>query len=125
MKKRIATQAAPAAIGPYSQAVAAGNLVFVSGQLGINPQTGILEDGIQAQTRGVFHNLQAILQEAGLTFDDVIKTTVFLADINDFALVNKIYSEYIKGDVLPARSCVQVAVLPKKALIEIDVIAGT
>ena len=124
MKKRIATQAAPAAIGPYSQAVVAGNYVFVSGQLGINPQSGVLEEGIEAQTNRVFNNLQSILKEAGLTFDDIIKTTVFIADINDFSLVNKIYSEYIKGEILPARSCVQVAELPKKALIEIEVIAG-
>ncbi|OAN48518.1 reactive intermediate/imine deaminase [Chloroflexus islandicus] len=120
---RIATEAAPAAIGPYSQAIRAGNLIFVSGQLPINPATNeMLTDDIGAMTRQIFANIAAILHEAGSSLDRIVKTTVFLADLNDFAAMNAAYAEHF-SDAPPARSTVQVARLPRDARIEIEVIA--
>jgi len=124
MEKRIInTSEAPAAIGPYVQAVKAGDILFTSGQLGIDPATGLLPEGIKAQAEQSLKNIDAILKEAGLTKADVVKTTVFLADMQDFALVNEIYADYF-GDSKPARSCFQVSSLPKGGLIEIEVIAA-
>lgn len=123
MKKIIATAQAPAAIGPYSQAVELNGTVFVSGQLPVNPKDGSMPQGIEAQTRQSLDNLFAILSEAGLVSDNVVKTTVLLADINDFAAMNAVYAEYFKGDK-PARACFQVAALPKGALVEIEAVAG-
>lgn len=113
---------APAAVGPYVHAVKAGNFVFTSGQIGLIPETGVLAEGIAAQTEQVLKNLGAVLAEVGLTYTDVIKTTVFLDSIDDFAAVNEIYAKYFTGDA-PARSCVEVAALPKGALVEIEVVA--
>ena len=121
--KVISTQKAPAAIGPYSQAIQVGNLVFASGQIPINPLTGnIVEGGIREQTHQALANVRAILEAAGLSLGNVVKTTVFLADINDFAEVNAIYGTYFT-EPYPARSAVSVKALPKGALIEIEVIA--
>ena len=123
IKNIIATKNAPAAIGPYSQAVCVGGLVFLSGQLAIDPATGnLVEGGIQAQTEQSLKNIEAILAGADLTVDNVIKTTVFLADINDFAEMNKVYGEFFTQPY-PARSAVQVAKLPKDAPLEIECIA--
>ena len=121
-KKIINAENAPAAVGPYCHAVEAGDFVFTSGQIGLDPNTQELAEGIEAQTKQVLENLKAVLKAAGLTLSDVIKTTVFLDDVNDFAVVNGIYETYF-GDSKPARSCVEVAALPKGALIEIEVIA--
>ena len=116
------TENAPAAVGPYCHAVEAGDFVFTSGQIGLDPQTQELKEGVAAQTKQVLANLGAVLKASDLTLDNVIKTTVFLADINDFAEINEIYEEAF-GDNKPARSCVQAGALPKGALIEIEVIA--
>ncbi|MBU5459717.1 RidA family protein [Anaerostipes sp. MSJ-23] len=121
-RKTINAQNAPAAVGPYCHAVEAGNFVFTSGQIGLNPETQELQEGIEAQTKQVLENLKAVLAADNLTLNDVIKTMVFLDDVNDFGLVNGIYEEAF-GDNKPARSCVEVAALPKGALIEIEVIA--
>ncbi|HIX68223.1 MAG TPA: RidA family protein [Candidatus Anaerostipes excrementavium] len=121
-KKMINAQHAPAAVGPYCHAVQAGDFVFTSGQIGLNPENQELVEGIEAQTKQVLENLTEVLKAAGLDMSDVIKTTVFLDDVNDFAVVNGIYETYF-GDSKPARSCVEVAALPKGALIEIEVIA--
>ena len=121
--KKISTDKAPAAIGPYSQAVRADNLLFVSGQIPIDPSSGALVEGIEAQSHQVFRNIKAILNEAGLDFDSVVKTTVFLKDMGDFQTVNGIYAQYFNGDVLPARCAMQVGALPKNSLIEIECIA--
>lgn len=123
-KRVINAKNAPAAVGPYVHAVKAENFVFTSGQVGLIPETGILVEGIAAQTEQVLKNLGAVLEEAGATYSDVIKTTVFLNNINDFATVNEIYAKYFTGDA-PARSCVEVASLPKGALVEIEAIAVT
>lgn len=123
MKKIIATAAAPAAIGPYSQAVELNGTLFVSGQLPVNPLDGSMPEGIEAQTRQSLDNILAILKEAGLGADDVAKTCVLLQDIKDFGAMNAIYAEYFPG-TKPARVCYQVAALPKGALVEIDAIAG-
>ena len=123
MLKKIATDKAPAAIGPYSQGVDLGNMVFTSGQLGIDMSTGALPEGVEAQAKCSLENIKSILAEAGLGMENIIKTVVFIKDMNDFAKVNAIYSEYINGDILPARSCVEVARLPKDALVEIEAIA--
>ena len=123
MKEIIATDKAPAAIGPYSQAVKTGNLLFTSGQIPIDPATNTLvEGGIEVQARRVFENVQAILTASGASMNQVAKTVVFLKDMNDFAKVNEIYAEYFTGD-FPARSCVEVARLPKDVLIEMEAIA--
>ncbi len=123
MKDIISTKNAPAAIGPYSQAVRAQRLVFTSGQIAINPATNALvEGGIEVQTRRVLDNISAILSAAGVNMDQVVKTVVFIKDMNDFAKVNEIYAEYFTGNY-PARSCVEVSRLPKDVLIEIEAIA--
>ena len=123
MKKEVINAAkAPAAVGPYVHAVKAGDFIFTSGQLGLDPVTGEMPDGVEAQAHLSLKNLGAILEEAGLTYQDVIKTTVFLQDMNDFATVNAIYAQYFQGEA-PARSCVQVAKLPKGGLVEIEAIA--
>ncbi len=125
-KLRISTTNAPAAIGPYSQAVRIGDLIFTSGQIGLNPATGaIVSGGIREQTTRVLDNLAAVLREAGLDMADVIKTTVYLRDMSDFAAMNEIYATYLapEGVIPPARSTVEVARLPKDALVEIDLIA--
>ncbi|MBP3248260.1 MAG: RidA family protein [Prevotella sp.] len=124
MKKVISTSKAPAAIGPYSQAIQVGNLVFASGQIPIDPATGsFVEGGVKEQARQSLTNVKAILEEAGLTLDNVVKTTVFLADMNDFADVNAVYAEFF-AEPYPARSAVAVKTLPKGALVEIEVIAA-
>lgn len=121
--KKIATNNAPEAIGPYSQAIFANGFLFSSGQIAINPQTGELVDGgITAQTKQVFANLGEVLKAAEMGFEDVVKTTVFLADMNDFGQMNAIYGEFFTQN-LPARSAVAVKALPKDALIEIELIA--
>ena len=121
--KAISTQKAPAAIGPYSQAIQVGNLVFTSGQIPIDPATGVfVEGGIKEQTRQSLSNVKAILEEVGLTMSNVIKTTVFMADMNDFAAMNSVYAEFF-AEPYPARSAVAVKTLPKGALVEIEVIA--
>ena len=113
---------APAAVGPYVHAVKANGFVFTSGQLGLNPEDGTLPEGIVAQTEQSLKNIGAVLKAAGLGYEDVIKTTIFVADMNDFATVNEIYSKYFTGET-PARSCVQAAKLPKGGLVEIEAIA--
>lgn len=123
MRKTIATAKAPAAIGPYSQAVNLNGTVFVSGQLPVNPADGTIPAGIELQTRQALDNIGAILNEAGLTFNDIVKTTVLMADLKDFAAMNAVYAEYFPADK-PARACFQVAAVPKDALLEIEAIAG-
>ncbi len=118
----INTNKAPAAVGPYVQAVKAGNMLFSSGQLGLIPETGALPEGVQAQTRQSLMNIQAILDEAGFAKSDIVKTTVFIKDMNDFGAVNAIYADFF-GDSKPARSCVEVARLPKDGLVEIEFVA--
>jgi len=124
-KTPIRTADAPAAIGPYSQAIRSGDLLFTSGQVGFDPATGVLvEGGIEAETRQVLRNLKAVLTAAELGFDDVVKTTIFLADMADFATVNTLYAEaFADSAAPPARSTVQVAELPRKARVEIELIA--
>ena len=121
--KAISTKKAPAAIGPYSQAIEVGNLVFTSGQLPIDPATGAFpEEGIKEQARQSLLNIQAILKEAGLTMNNVVKTTVFMADMGDFADMNEVYAEFF-SEPYPARSAVAVKTLPKGAMLEIEVVA--
>lgn len=122
MKKQISVQSAPAAIGPYSQGIAAGDTVFVSGQLPLDPATGKMPEGIAAQTEQSLKNIGAILTAEGMTLDNVVKTTVFLADMNDFAAMNEVYGRYFHTP-FPSRSAVQVAKLPKDAPVEIECIA--
>lgn len=122
MNKTITAENAPAAVGPYCHAKLAGNTLYTSGQLGLLPATGELPQGVEAQAIQALENLQAVLAAAGMTCADVVKTTVFLADINDFAAINAIYARYFTGEA-PARSCVQVAALPKGALFEIEAVA--
>lgn len=123
MKKQISTAKAPAAIGPYSQAIEANGMVFVSGQLPVNPATGeFAEGGIKELTRQSLTNMKNILAEAGLTMENVVKTTVFLSDMSDFAAMNEVYASFFDG-VAPARSAVAVKTLPKNALVEIECIA--
>ena len=123
MKKVISTPKAPAAIGPYSQAIQVGNLIYTSGQIPIDPATGqLVEGGIKEQTRQSLSNIQAVLQEAGLTMASVVKTTVFMADMADFAEMNSVYAEFFT-EPYPARSAVAVKTLPKNALVEIEVVA--
>lgn len=124
MKTAISTPKAPAAIGPYSQAIEAGGLVFVSGQLPVNPETGnFAEGGIKELTRQSLTNMQNILAEAGLNMSHVVKTTVFLADMADFAEMNEVYAEFFPAPA-PARSAVAVKTLPKGALVEVECIAA-
>ena len=123
MRQAVSTPSAPAAIGPYSQAIKAGNLLFVSGQIPIDPATGNLVPGdITQQTRRVFENIGAILNAANLTFDAVVRTTVYLLDMNEFAVMNEVYATFFTSPA-PARATVQVARLPRDARVEIDVIA--
>ncbi len=123
MKNIINTQNAPAPIGPYNQAVSAGNFLFVSGQVAINPTTGnLVMDDIKTETTQVMENLKAILTEAGLGFSDIVKTTIFLMDMQNFAQVNDVYGTYFTAE-FPARETVQVAGLPKSVNVEISVIA--
>lgn len=125
-KQKIFTEAAPAAIGPYSQAVKIGSIVYTSGQVALDPATGsLIEGGIQEQTERVLENLTAVLAAAACSMANVVKTTVFLKDMNDFAAMNEVYARYLApaGKVSPARSTVQVARLPKDGLVEIEVIA--
>ena len=122
-KKIIFTSDAPAAIGPYSQAVRIGDFLFTSGQIGIIPATGEMAQGVEAQTEQAMRNLGAILKENGMDYANILKTTVFVADLGDFAKVNAIYASFFAADY-PARSCVQVAALPKAALVEIECIAA-
>ena len=124
MKQVISTHQAPAAIGPYSQAIRVGNLLYTSGQIPINPATGNFVDGsIKEQTRQSLTNIKAILEEAGLTMAHVVKTTVFMADMNDFADMNAVYAEFFT-EPYPARSAVAVKTLPKGAVVEIEVVAA-
>lgn len=125
-KIAVSTSSAPAAIGPYSQAVRLGDLLFCSGQVGFDPETGnVVEGGIEAQTKRVLANIEAVLSAAGLCFADVVKTTVFLKEMGDFAAINALYADAFapEGVVPPARSTVEVARLPKDGLVEIEVLA--
>jgi 2-iminobutanoate/2-iminopropanoate deaminase len=122
-KAIISTTKAPAAIGPYSQAIDLGNMVITSGQLPIDPATGAFPEGIQAQTKQSLTNVKSILEAAGLTMDSVVKTTVFLSDMNNFGAMNEVYASFFSEGNYPARSAVEVARLPKDALVEIEVIA--
>lgn len=123
-KKTISTEKAPAAIGPYAQANRVGDFLFTSGQIPLNPETGeMAAPTIEAQTEQVLNNVKAVLEAGGSSLDHVIKTTVFLKDMKDFAKMNEIYSKYFTGDLLPSRSAVAVSELPKGALVEIEVIA--
>jgi 2-iminobutanoate/2-iminopropanoate deaminase len=125
MKKTIATTEAPAAVGPYSQAIRFGNLIFCSGQIPLDPKTAqIVQGDVATQTRRVMENIAAVLRAEGLGFENIAKTTVFLTDLTDFQTVNELYGSYFKSDP-PARSTVQVAALPKGANVEIEVIAVT
>lgn len=124
MRRIISTEKAPRAVGPYSQAVKANGLLFVSGQIPIDPNTNeMVEESIDIQTRQVLQNLGAILDKCGLTFDDVIKTTVFITDMKNFGSMNEVYAEFFTS--FPARSTVEVSSLPKGALVEIEAIAAT
>ena len=123
MKKIISTSEAPAAIGPYSQANFANGILYISGQIPLNPQTGKLEEGIEKETHQVMKNLEAILTEAGLTFKNVVKATIFLKNMDDFAVMNDIYASYLDSESFPARETVQVSCLPKNVDIEISMIA--
>ena len=124
MRQAVSTPTAPAAIGPYSQAIKAGNLLFLSGQIPLDPATGsIVEGGIAAETRQVFHTIGEILKAAGVSFDAVVSATVYVTDMNDFGKVNEIYATYFTSPA-PARATVQVARLPKDARVEMQVIAA-
>ena len=118
----ISTQKAPGAIGPYSQAVRAGDMLFTSGQLGLNPETDVLAEGVRAQADQALKNLGAILHEAGLDYKDVIKTVVFIKNMADFKTVNEVYAQYFTANY-PARSCVEVAALPMGGLVEVECVA--
>lgn len=120
--KSIITDKAPAAIGPYSQGKDIGSMVFTSGQLPINMETGVMETEIKAATKASLRNVESILKEAGLTMDQVVKTTVFISDMENFGAMNEVYATFF-GENAPARSCVEVARLPKDALVEIEAIA--
>jgi 2-iminobutanoate/2-iminopropanoate deaminase len=122
--KAIFSDEAPAAIGPYSQAVQVGDVVYLAGQIGINPASGVLvEGGIKAQTKQALDNLGAVLKEAGMDYDNVVRATVFLSDVNNFQTMNGVYGEYFKSDHPPSRSTVEVGGIPRGALVEIDFIA--
>ncbi len=122
MSRKIHTEKAPAAIGPYSQAIVTGNLIFTSGQIPLNPETGLMEgDTITEQTHRVCKNIEAVLSASGVTFDNVVKTVCYLNDMIDFTAFNEVYAEYFVSK--PARSCVAVKALPKGALVEVEVIA--
>ncbi|GKS14355.1 reactive intermediate/imine deaminase [Paenibacillus chitinolyticus] len=119
----LSTNEAPAAIGPYSQAIQVGNLVFTSGQIPLNAEGQLVEGGVTEQTHQVFRNLQAVLKEAGATLQNVVKATVFIKDMNQFGAINEVYASYF-GEHKPARSTVEVARLPKDVLVEIELIAA-
>lgn len=124
MKKIIFTEKAPAPIGPYNQAVLVGNTLYTSGQIAINPEDGtIVTSSIEAETKQVMENVKAILEAAGMTFENVVKSTIFIMNMNDFATINTIYGSYFNEKTAPARETVQVACLPKNVNIEISVIA--
>ena len=123
MSKTITAPNAPAAVGPYCHAKQVGNTLYTSGQIGLIPSTGELPQGVEAQAAQAMDNLKAVLRAAGMGMEDVVKTTVFLTDINDFAAINAIYATYFPSDP-PARSCVQAAALPKAALFEIEAVAA-
>ena len=124
MKKIIETKNAPAPIGPYNQAILTGNTLYTSGQIGINPSTGeLLNSSIEEETECVMNNLQAVLAAAEMTFDNVIKSTIFIADMNDFSKINEIYGRFFDAATAPARETVEVANLPKYVNVEISVIA--
>ena len=120
--KEIKTNNAPSAVGPYSQAVVTGNIVFTSGQIPVNPSTGEIPDGIDAQANQVFQNLKNLLEASGTSIEKVVKTTVFIQNMKDFVAVNAVYDKYFK-EPYPARSCVEVSKLPKDVLIEVEAIA--
>ena len=120
--KEIKTNKAPAAIGPYSQAIAVGNMVLTSGQIPVNPESGEIPDGVKAQAEQVFSNLKNLLEEAGTSLANVIKTTVFIKNMGDFQAINEIYASYFTAP-FPARSCVEVARLPKDVLLEVEAVA--
>lgn len=122
MKMKINTEKAPEAIGPYAQGWKAGDMVFVSGQLGIDMETGKLAEGVEAQAHASMKNLGAVLAEAGKTYGHIVKTTIFVQDLADFSVVNKVYGSYF-GEDYPARSCVQIGKLPLEGLVEIECIA--
>ena len=124
MKTIISTTNAPAAIGPYSQAVRVGDLLFASGQIPLDPVTGAMPDGIEARTRQALTNAKAVVEAAGGTMANVVKTTVFLTDMGNFAAMNGVYAEYFPEGGYPARSAVQVGALPKGAMVEIEVVAA-
>ncbi|MCR2044987.1 RidA family protein [Anaerosalibacter massiliensis] len=122
-KELISTNKAPAAIGPYSQAMKTGNMIFTSGQLGINPETGeFVNDNIQEETRQSLKNLMAIMEEAGGTFKDIVKVTIFIKDMENFSKINEVYEEYFSTHK-PARSCVEISRLPKNGNVEVEAIA--
>lgn len=124
MKKIIKTENAPKPIGPYNQAVVAGNYMFISGQIALNPKNGeLITNEIKKETTQVMENLKAILSEASLTFENVVKTTIFLSDMNDFSIVNEIYGSYLNNSTAPARETVQVSKLPVGVNVEISMIA--
>lgn len=120
--REIKTNKAPAAIGPYSQAIITGNLLFTSGQIPVNPENGEIPQGVEAQAEQVFANLKNLIEEAGSALEKVIKTTVFIQNMDDFAVINEIYAKYFSSPY-PARSCVEVAKLPKGVLLEVEAIA--
>ncbi|MCR5235297.1 MAG: RidA family protein [Lachnospiraceae bacterium] len=122
-KQIISTDKAPAAIGPYSQAVKAGDLIYTSGMIPVIPQTGEIVEGVEAQARQVLTNVKSLLEASGSGMDKVIKTTVFIKDMNDFAKINAVYAEFFEEGSYPARSCVEVARLPKDVLMEMEAIA--
>ena len=122
-KKIIATDKAPAAIGPYSQAIEAGGFVFASGQIPVDPATGNIPEGIEAQAKQALTNVKNLMEASGLSMENIVKTSVFVKDMNDFAKVNEVYATLFESD-FPARSCVEVARLPKDVLIEVEVIAA-
>lgn len=119
--EQISTKNAPAAIGPYSQAIKVGNLLFTSGQIPINPATGEIPEGVEAQAEQALTNVKNLIEAAGASIDNVVKTTVFIKDMNDFAAINAIYAKYFT-EPFPARSCVEVARLPKDVLLEVETI---
>lgn len=123
MKKTISTSGAPAAIGPYSQAVSSNGILYISGQIPLHPESGKLMEGIEKATHQVMQNLQAILEEAGMSFQNVVKSTIFLKNMDDFAVMNEIYASYLDPEHLPARETVQVSCLPKNVDVEISMIA--
>jgi 2-iminobutanoate/2-iminopropanoate deaminase len=121
-KEIVSTSYAPAAVGPYSQAIKVGNVLYLSGQLGLDPDSGALVEGLEAQTHRSMRNIEAVLKTVDADFNNIVKTTIFITDINDFAKVNEIYASYFDADP-PARSCVEVSALPKGGLVEIESIA--